>query len=398
MEISTLTGQELQKALPQLAALRMEVFRGYPYLYDGSLDYEESYLTALIKSKDSIIVAAGDGGKIVGCATGSALEGHHREFAAPFLEHGFDPNEVFYCGESVLLPSYRGRGLGHTFFDRREAHAKERDYKYSAFCGVVRAGRSPAQTRNLFPARYVLEEARVPESRRDGRHIPLERHRSTAGDRSSDAILDQRTLMSARVIRVAAAQYNFDEITNFAAFEDKLSQWVQQAVAHGAQLLVFPEYAAMELARIAGRQISLDLHASIEALQYHIGHYEAAYLELAKRYGVFILGGSAPTRLTDGRFVNRAQFFSPNGHSGFQQKHIMTRFEGEEWGISPSAGLCIFDIGRSENRHRNLLRFRVSPDRARPRRGRRRNSDRAVLHRKFGGILSGQTCLCRQGA
>jgi predicted amidohydrolase len=151
--------------------------------------------------------------------------------------------------------------------------------------------------------------------------------------------------MPARVIRVAAAQYNFDEITNFAAFEDKLAQWVQQAVAHGAQLLVFPEYAAMELARIAGRQISLDLHASIEALQYHIGHYEAAYAELAKRYGVFILAGSAPTRLADGRFVNRAQFFSPKGHSGFQQKHIMTRFEAEQWGISASAGLCIFDIG-----------------------------------------------------
>ncbi len=85
--------------------------------------------------------------------------------------------------------------------------------------------------------------------------------------------------------------------------------------------------------------------ASIEALQYHIGDYEAAYAELAKRFGVFILAGSAPTRLTDGRFVNRAQFFSPNGHTGFQQKHIMTRFEAEEWGISASAGLCIFDIG-----------------------------------------------------
>ncbi len=151
--------------------------------------------------------------------------------------------------------------------------------------------------------------------------------------------------MSARVIRAASAQYPIEEITSFAAFEDKLSQWVQQAVAHGAQLLVFPEYAAMELARIAGRQISLDLHGSIEALQYHIGHYEAAHAELAKRYGVFILAGSVPTRLTDGRFVNRAQFFSPKGHSGFQQKHLMTRFEGEEWGISPSAGLCVFDIG-----------------------------------------------------
>ncbi len=150
--------------------------------------------------------------------------------------------------------------------------------------------------------------------------------------------------MAARVLRVAAAQYPIEEITSFAAFEDKLQQWVQEAVAHGAQLLVFPEYAGMELTRLAGRQISGDPHGSIEALQFHIGHYEAAYAELARRYGVFILAGSAPTRLTDGRFVNRAQFFGPKGQPRFQQKHIMTRFESD-WGISASAGLCVFDIG-----------------------------------------------------
>lgn len=149
MDIWALTGQELQGALPQLAALRIEVFRDYPYLYDGSPAYEESYLTALNESKDSLIVAAADGGKIVGCATGSALQGHHQEFAAPFLEHGFDPAQVFYCGESVLLPGYRGRGLGHIFFERREAHAKARGYRYSAFCGVVRPGDHP-----LKPATY----------------------------------------------------------------------------------------------------------------------------------------------------------------------------------------------------------------------------------------------------
>ncbi len=154
--------------------------------------------------------------------------------------------------------------------------------------------------------------------------------------------------MTARTLRVAAAQYPIGEITSFAAFEDKVLKWVREAVANGAQLLVFPEYAAMELTRIAGRHIARDLHASIEALQYQIGHYEAAHAELAKRFGVFILAGSVPTRLTDGRFVNRAQFFGPGGHSGFQQKHIMTRFESEPWGISPSAGLCVFDIGAAK--------------------------------------------------
>lgn len=148
-----------------------------------------------------------------------------------------------------------------------------------------------------------------------------------------------------RVIRAAAAQYPIDEITSISAFEEKLAQWVQQAVAHGAQLLVFPEYAGMELARVAGRHVSRDLQGSAEALQFYIGHYKAAYAELAKRFGVFILAGSAPLRLTDGRFVNRARLFSPKGNSGFQQKHIMTRFEAEKWGISPSSGLCVFDIG-----------------------------------------------------
>ncbi len=151
--------------------------------------------------------------------------------------------------------------------------------------------------------------------------------------------------MMARVIRVAAAQYRVEEITSVAAFEAKLTRWVEEAVAQGAQLLIFPEYAGMELARIAGRHISSDLHGSIEALQYYIGHYAAAYAELAKRHGVFILAGSAPTRLTDGRFVNRAQLFGPKGGSVFQQKHMMTRFEGEKWGISASSGLCVFDIG-----------------------------------------------------
>ncbi len=149
MEIAALTGPEIESALPDLARLRIEVFRDYPYLYEGSLAYEEGYLGALAGAKDSIVVAAEEEGRIVGCATGSALEGHHAEFAEPFRKHGFDPGDVFYCGESVLDPAYRGRGIGHAFFDRREAHAEGRGYKYSAFCAVIRPADHP-----LKPATY----------------------------------------------------------------------------------------------------------------------------------------------------------------------------------------------------------------------------------------------------
>ncbi len=148
-----------------------------------------------------------------------------------------------------------------------------------------------------------------------------------------------------RSVRIAAAQYLIEELTTFRSFELKLSRWVREAAGEGAQLLVFPEYAALELTRLAGRDIGRDLHGSLDALQFYLGDYDAAYAALSREHGVFILAGSAPVKLTDGRFVNRARLFAPGGASGHQQKLIMTRFEAEEWGIAPCNGLCVFDTG-----------------------------------------------------
>ncbi len=148
-----------------------------------------------------------------------------------------------------------------------------------------------------------------------------------------------------RRVKIASAQYPIEEITSFPEFQAKISLWVQQAAAEGAEVLVFPEYAALELARIGGAHVSRDLNGSLGALQILIEDYEAAYASLAVRYSVFILAGSALVRLPEGCYVNRARLFSPSGKYGSQQKIIMTRFEAEEWGISPGTGLCVFDIG-----------------------------------------------------
>jgi GNAT superfamily N-acetyltransferase len=147
-----LTGDDLERALPALATLRIKVFRAFPYLYAGSEDYEQRYLRDFAAAKDSFIIAAEtDAGEIAGCATGSAITGHHAEFSGPLVAAGFPLSSTFYFGESVLLPPHRGQGLGHAFFDAREAHAKARGYKRTCFCAVERAKDHPSRPADYSP-------------------------------------------------------------------------------------------------------------------------------------------------------------------------------------------------------------------------------------------------------
>jgi len=138
IRVETLTGDALARAIDSLARLRIAVFRAFPYLYDGDAGYERAYLAAYVESPGAVVIGAYDGTALIGAATAAPMEDHAAEFAAPFESRGFDPKTILYCGESVLLPAYRGRGLGHAFFDGREAHGRTLGRRYSAFCAVIR--------------------------------------------------------------------------------------------------------------------------------------------------------------------------------------------------------------------------------------------------------------------
>ncbi len=151
-DVISLRGEELKNALPALAELRMSVFRQWPYLYDGELSYEQKYLEKFSAAPDALIVVARVDGRIVGASTASPLLGHADEFARPFQQQGYDPRRVFYFGESVLLPDYRGHGIGHAFFDHREARAREGgQFDIATFCGVIRSADDPRRPDSYVP-------------------------------------------------------------------------------------------------------------------------------------------------------------------------------------------------------------------------------------------------------
>lgn len=154
--------------------------------------------------------------------------------------------------------------------------------------------------------------------------------------------------MSARkLIRVAAAQYPIDQLQTMDAARDKIARWVGEAASRGAELLVFPEYGAMELSAIRGVQVAADVPASLEAVSELLGEIDALHVELARRHGVYILAASGPSRRADLPYVNAARLASPTGQIGAQEKRIMTPFE-REWGIVGGQHQRVFDtsLGR----------------------------------------------------
>lgn len=138
MQVRRFSRAQLEQVLPDVARLRMRVFRDWPYLYDGTFEYEHRYLESFRESAGAVLIGAFEGGDLVGVATGAPLEDHAAEFGAAFAGQDVSLDQVFYCAESVLLPQYRGRGVGHQFFDLREAAARALGRKYAAFCAVER--------------------------------------------------------------------------------------------------------------------------------------------------------------------------------------------------------------------------------------------------------------------
>lgn len=152
LHILEIPGTELSRWLDALGELRIRVFREYPYLYDGTLEYEREYLRVYERCADSLVVlVTNERCELVGATTCIPLAAESGDFLKPFIDAGLPVSEYLYCGESVVLPEWRGHGLGKEFFARREAHARRLGLKRMAFCAVDRPDDHPQRPGGYLP-------------------------------------------------------------------------------------------------------------------------------------------------------------------------------------------------------------------------------------------------------
>lgn len=144
-------------------------------------------------------------------------------------------------------------------------------------------------------------------------------------------------------IRVATLQYLIRPLDSFQDFEDQVRGLVMTAADYGCRLLVFPEYFTIQLITLS------DTDCPVTEQVRRVADRAEAVRELlsglAKQHKIYIVAGTVPVRLEPGsqRILNRSYFFSPTGHSEYQDKLHMTRFEREHWNVESGEKLKVFD-------------------------------------------------------
>lgn len=149
-------------------------------------------------------------------------------------------------------------------------------------------------------------------------------------------------------IKIAAAQYDIGFFNHWREYRQNILRWIEEAVGEDAQLLLFPEYASMELASLFGQEIHASLTRQVAAMQTLLDDYLQLFQDHATKFGIHIVSGSFPVQTGSGRYRNRAYLFAPDGKVDFQEKLQMTRFEKERWLIEKGTEIKVFDtaLGR----------------------------------------------------
>lgn len=154
-------------------------------------------------------------------------------------------------------------------------------------------------------------------------------------------------MSSAHRVRVASAQYFIRPVATWQQFEDQVSALVGTAADYKVRLLVFPEYFTTQLLTLGDIQRPIEEQVRLLARQEE--RFVDLFRRLATKHRMYVVAGSLPTMDEgDERLFNESYIFGPSGDHGLQPKLHMTRWEREEWKVSPGRGLRIFetDMGR----------------------------------------------------
>lgn len=114
-------GPEIENHIDDLGKFRIEIFREYPYLYDGNIQFERVYLSPYSRNPESLLLILQDAHGIIGACTGTPLTGEDNDFQNAFV--GENKDEIYYIGAVILRADSRSKArfeaVVHSFVANR---------------------------------------------------------------------------------------------------------------------------------------------------------------------------------------------------------------------------------------------------------------------------------------
>lgn len=147
--IKSFTGQEAERYIDQIAAIRLNMFKEYPYLYNGTVEIEKEYLQIYFKSSHANILLTFDSDdNVIGFSSSIPLSDEAEEIRAPFIEKQLNCDNYLYIGEGLIYPEYQGKNLVRQAAQIHEEIARSKGYKYLTFMAVDRPEDHPCKPDN----------------------------------------------------------------------------------------------------------------------------------------------------------------------------------------------------------------------------------------------------------
>lgn len=142
LQLHAFKGKDIAPYIERVSEFRVKYFKEFPHLYSGSLDYERKYMEGYSQEPQALLVVLEDeSDNLLAFSTGMPLTSDSdvvKEACQTFKKAGYNPENIFYFGETIIVPSQRGKGYYSKIVSLREQEARNMSFNGACFMAVKR--------------------------------------------------------------------------------------------------------------------------------------------------------------------------------------------------------------------------------------------------------------------
>ncbi len=343
----------------------------YPNFAEKDLCHPRHYRMQLEAFPEGQVLAECDG-RVVGYAASLIVQLDDESPWHSYMEITGDgtfsthtpSGDTLYGADIAVDPEFRGQGVAAKLYNERKKIMNRFNLRR-----MVAGGRIPGYSKHagrMTPEEYI-EKVKSGELRDMALTAHLKAGYEVRGVHmdylSDEASLNYATFIEmpnptykperrqiaaapirkpVRKVRVCLAQYEMRRIRSWEEFQQQVEFFVTTADEYHCHFLLFPELFTAQLFSMMDSK--LDALEAVKQLADMTDKFIAMMTEMAKRTGIFIIGGSHPVPVGD-ELRNVSHLFTPSGNVYTQEKLHITPSEREHWGLQPGEELSLFDTG-----------------------------------------------------